>query len=92
MTITLDSKIPAGPLADKWENFKADEKLVNPARKCLGRPTTWTSTSTGSPTAKTRRTSKAKPFCDRFRVRPMICVAVLESPGKNRTIQLTRNE
>ena len=33
MTITLDSKIPAGPLADKWENFKADEKLVNPANK-----------------------------------------------------------
>ncbi len=33
MTITLDSKIPAGPLADKWQNFKADEKLVNPANK-----------------------------------------------------------
>src|SRR5690606_16798835 len=33
MTITLDSKIPAGPLADKWENFKADEKLVSPANK-----------------------------------------------------------
>ncbi|MGA1747078.1 MAG: fumarate reductase/succinate dehydrogenase flavoprotein subunit [Ilumatobacteraceae bacterium] len=30
---TLDSKIPAGPLADKWNNFKANEKLVNPANK-----------------------------------------------------------
>jgi succinate dehydrogenase / fumarate reductase, flavoprotein subunit len=33
MTVTLDAKIPAGPLADKWDNFKADEKLVNPANK-----------------------------------------------------------
>jgi succinate dehydrogenase / fumarate reductase flavoprotein subunit len=31
--VTLDSKIPEGPLADKWENFKANEKLVNPANK-----------------------------------------------------------
>ena len=30
---TLDSKIPAGPVADKWNNFKANEKLVNPANK-----------------------------------------------------------
>lgn len=33
MSITLDSKTPAGPLADKWDTFKADEKLVNPANK-----------------------------------------------------------
>ena len=33
MTVTLDSKIPDGPIADKWDNFKADEKLVNPANK-----------------------------------------------------------
>ena len=33
MTITLDSKIPEGPLADKWQNFIANEKLVNPANK-----------------------------------------------------------
>lgn len=30
---TLDSKIPAGPLADKWTNFKANCKLVNPNNK-----------------------------------------------------------
>ncbi len=29
----LDSKIPAGPLADKWRNHKAGIKLVNPANK-----------------------------------------------------------
>ncbi len=28
---TLDSKTPDGSLADKWDNFKANEKLVNPA-------------------------------------------------------------
>jgi len=29
----LDSKIPAGPIADKWENAKFGYKLVNPANK-----------------------------------------------------------
>jgi len=29
----LDSKIPEGPLAQKWENYKAHQKLVNPANK-----------------------------------------------------------
>ncbi len=29
----LDSKIPAGPLADKWTNYKAHQNLVNPANK-----------------------------------------------------------
>jgi succinate dehydrogenase / fumarate reductase flavoprotein subunit len=29
----LDSKIPPGPLADKWRRHKADMKLVNPANK-----------------------------------------------------------
>ena len=29
----LDSKIPAGPLAQKWDNHKFDLKLVNPANK-----------------------------------------------------------
>jgi succinate dehydrogenase / fumarate reductase flavoprotein subunit len=33
MTITLDPKIPEGPLEDKWKNFIAHEKLVNPANK-----------------------------------------------------------
>jgi succinate dehydrogenase / fumarate reductase flavoprotein subunit len=33
MTITLDPKVPEGPLADKWQNFIANEKLVNPANK-----------------------------------------------------------
>ena len=29
----LDSKIPNGPLAEKWTNYKASQKLVNPANK-----------------------------------------------------------
>lgn len=33
MTITLDSKIPDGPMADKWNNYKANQKLVNPSNK-----------------------------------------------------------
>jgi len=33
MSVTLDSKIPAGPIADKWDNYKADMKLVNPNNK-----------------------------------------------------------
>lgn len=31
--MALDSKIPAGPLADKWTNYKNKVKLVNPANK-----------------------------------------------------------
>ncbi len=31
--MTLDSKIPDGPIADKWDNHKFDVKLVNPANK-----------------------------------------------------------
>src|SRR3954471_16136560 len=30
---TLESKVPPGPLADKWRNHKANIKLVNPANK-----------------------------------------------------------
>jgi succinate dehydrogenase / fumarate reductase flavoprotein subunit len=30
---TLNSKIPAGPLAQKWTRYKASVKLVNPANK-----------------------------------------------------------
>ena len=29
----VDSKIPEGPVAEKWTNFKAHQKLVNPANK-----------------------------------------------------------
>lgn len=29
----LDSKIPKGPLAEKWTNYKNNQKLVNPANK-----------------------------------------------------------
>ncbi len=32
-TIKIDSKIPEGPLAEKWTNYKAHQKLVNPANK-----------------------------------------------------------
>ncbi|MCR5298484.1 MAG: fumarate reductase/succinate dehydrogenase flavoprotein subunit [Paludibacteraceae bacterium] len=30
---TIDSKIPKGPLAEKWTNYKNTQKLVNPANK-----------------------------------------------------------
>jgi succinate dehydrogenase / fumarate reductase flavoprotein subunit len=33
MTITLDSRIPPGPLPQKWEFAKSHYKLVNPANK-----------------------------------------------------------
>jgi len=29
----IDSKVPQGPLAEKWTEFKAHQKLVNPANK-----------------------------------------------------------
>src|SRR5476649_1457521 len=31
--ITLDSKIPPGPLAEKWKQYKSSVALVNPANK-----------------------------------------------------------
>ena len=31
--IKIDSKIPEGPVAEKWTNYKAHQKLVNPANK-----------------------------------------------------------
>ena len=30
---TLNSNIPAGPLAQKWEKYKVETKLINPANK-----------------------------------------------------------
>jgi succinate dehydrogenase / fumarate reductase, flavoprotein subunit len=32
-TITLDSKVPTGPIADRWNNHKFSVKLVNPNNK-----------------------------------------------------------
>ena len=32
-TVKLDSKIPDGPVADKWDNYKENMKLVNPNNK-----------------------------------------------------------
>ena len=31
--MSLDAKIPGGPLTQKWEQHKFDVKLVNPANK-----------------------------------------------------------
>ncbi len=33
MTVQLDARVPAGPIADKWENHKFSVRLVNPANK-----------------------------------------------------------
>ena len=33
MTLELNSRVPAGPLPDKWDKHKFDMKLVNPANK-----------------------------------------------------------
>lgn len=29
----IDSKIPEGPVAEKWTNYKAHQRLVNPKNK-----------------------------------------------------------
>ncbi len=33
MTVKLDAKVPAGPIEDRWDNYKFDVKLVNPSNK-----------------------------------------------------------
>src|SRR3954449_6389759 len=33
MTLQLDARIPAGPLAGKWDKHRFEMKLVNPANK-----------------------------------------------------------
>jgi succinate dehydrogenase / fumarate reductase flavoprotein subunit len=33
MAVTLDAKIPSGPLASKWEKHKLNAKLINPANR-----------------------------------------------------------
>ncbi len=33
MNITLDSKVPSGPIAEKWDNHRFSIRLVNPANK-----------------------------------------------------------
>lgn len=33
MSMTLDSKIPSGPVGTKWSSYRQDMKLVNPANK-----------------------------------------------------------
>jgi succinate dehydrogenase / fumarate reductase flavoprotein subunit len=32
-TVTLDSKVPSGPIEDKWDNHRFSIRLVNPANK-----------------------------------------------------------
>ena len=33
MALNLDSRIPSGPIEQKWEKTKFEMKLVNPANK-----------------------------------------------------------
>ncbi|MGD9703001.1 MAG: fumarate reductase/succinate dehydrogenase flavoprotein subunit [Acidimicrobiia bacterium] len=33
MSVSLESKVPAGPIAEKWESYKFNTKLVNPNNK-----------------------------------------------------------
>ncbi len=33
MAKIIDSKIPEGPIAEKWTNYKAHQRLVNPKNK-----------------------------------------------------------
>src|ERR1700710_852162 len=33
MSVPMDAKVPEGPIADKWESYKEDAKLVNPNNK-----------------------------------------------------------
>ena len=38
MAKVLDSKIPAGPVAEKWKEYKAHQRLVNPKNKTTVTP------------------------------------------------------
>ena len=31
--VKLEAKVPKGPLAEKWTNYKAHQNLVNPSNK-----------------------------------------------------------
>ena len=31
--MTLDARVPSGPLEDKWDRFRFEAKLVNPANR-----------------------------------------------------------
>jgi succinate dehydrogenase / fumarate reductase, flavoprotein subunit len=33
MSVTLDAKMPGGPIEEKWDSYKSDMKLVNPNNK-----------------------------------------------------------
>ena len=33
MAKVIDSKIPAGPVPEKWKEYKAHQRLVNPKNK-----------------------------------------------------------
>ena len=33
MAKKIDSRIPEGPIAEKWTNYKAHQRLVNPKNK-----------------------------------------------------------
>ena len=33
MSVNLESKVPDGPIAEKWESYKFNTKLVNPNNK-----------------------------------------------------------
>ena len=33
MAKQIDSRIPEGPIAEKWTNYKAHQRLVNPKNK-----------------------------------------------------------
>ena len=39
--IKIDSKIPEGPVAEKWTNYKAHQKLVNPAINVVWTSSLW---------------------------------------------------
>ena len=34
MAKVIDSKIPAGPVPEKWKEYKAHQRLVNPKNGC----------------------------------------------------------
>ena len=41
MAKVIDSKIPAGPVPEKWKEYKAHQRLVNPKNWCFCSCLTW---------------------------------------------------
>jgi len=69
---TIDSKIPEGALAEKWSNYKAHQKLVNPANKRKLDIIVVGSGLAGASAAATLGSLGFKVKCSAFRTLPVV--------------------